>query len=703
MASKVTLVITEGPYQGKQFLFEEKKMVRFGRASDCDVRFEDDRRMSRYHCELVVDPPQVQIYDLGSLHGTVVNGVKYGGRTERKVKKAVAKRQHSPIELEDGAEIRVGRNVIQVEIELDQTFELDQTEGATLLDDELDATLLIDNYSARNRSPAVKPRVQRPRPTPQSVAQREKTVVEARSRVPDANKTVVERSSAQAPDSQNAKTIVDAPASRRSSAHQSKTVVDASARQTGPQPQIRTVLGSRLRVPTDDLGQRLAQRRQASVPAYHSDKTVVERGSSRLSAAEADKTVVERRSSRSPADDLDKTVVERRPSRLSAAEADKTVVERRPSRLSAANADKTVVERRPSRSPADNLDKTVVVPAKSRRPAAKPLDQTVVARPPSQKSGVASPPAPVRSVLTPEQQEARSALLEILKDLGIKALNQDRKLAAYVIEKRLGRGGFGKVFQARHRTTQERAAIKIMRPRAAVNEYVRQSFKREIDNTRTLFHSNIVQLLDDGSVGNMFYFMMEFCNAGNANQLRRKRGGKIPLAEAIPIMKQILQGLSFIHERGYVHRDLKPDNILLTNTPNGVVAKIADLGLTKGFLETGMDGGITITGTRIGTGPYMSREQLTNFKYIEPVSDVWSIGATFYMMLTGKPPRQGPPNLKNYDLILKGRIIPIQQFEPSIPFAIARIIDRALVVDTKKRYETATEMLNALERVTQSK
>lgn len=602
MANQVILIIIEGPDQGKRFEFEEAKVLRFGRASDCDVRFKDDRRMSRYHCEVEIDPPQAQIYDLGSLHGTLVNEKKYGGRTERKVKKTVPKRQHPPVVLQDGDKIRVGRNLIQVEIQFEKTPLLDSEEDVyTLLDDELDETIIVNK-----RSPS------------QRAAQPDKTVVEQRNQAHDPDKTIVESSTPQPHHVDEAKTIVDASTKRKPSHYQSQTVVASPVRQ----------------------------------PAHDPNKTIVERAQPSLPAHDLNKTIVEPAQPSSPAHDP---------------------------------AAKPIAHTPPQNRRAKALGKTVMIDSPKSKSAAEEVPTRVA--------------VPVRSVLTPEQQEARGALLELLKDLGLKALNQDANLGSYVIERRLGRGGFGKVFQARHRMTQERVAIKIMRPRAAVNNYVRESFKREIDNTRRLFHTNIVQLLEDGVVGNMFYFMMEYCEAGNANQLRRKRGGKIPLAEALPIMKQILQGLSFIHERGYIHRDLKPDNILLTNTLNGTVAKIADLGLTKGFLETGMNGGLTITGVRIGTGPYMSREQLTNFKYVEPVSDVWSIGATFYVMLTGQRPRQGPPNLKNYDLVLKGRIIPIRTFEPSIPIDIANIIDRALIIDTKKRYETATEMLNALEQV----
>jgi len=685
MANQVILIITEGPHQGKRFTFEdtfeEAKVVRFGRASDCDVRFEDDRRMSRYHCELEIDPPQAQIYDLGSLHGTLVNGAKYGGRTERKVKKGLSKRQHPPVELQDGDEIQVGQNVIRVEIKLDKTFILATEDDApTLFEEELDETIIIDKRSVAQTSPDAKPRshqgpaktVVEPSVAQQPYAHDAKTVIDASAaRQPYAHdaKTVIDASAVQQPYAHDAKTVIDASAVQQPYAHDAKTVVDASARRPSSHYQSKTVVGSPVRQ-----------------PAHNRDKTIVERAPNSL-----------------PAHNRDKTIVERAPRSLPAHDLDKTIVERAPSSLPAHDPDKTVVEPSSALSQAHDPDKTVVAATQPQTRPAKALEKTVAAHSSNKKSAAAQPstpaPAPARFVLRPDQQTARSALLELLKDLGLKALNQDPNLAAYVIERRLGQGGFGKVFQARHRTTEERVAIKIMRPRAAVNEYVRKSFKREIDNTRRLFHPNIVQLLEDGSVGNMFYFMMEFCDGGNANQLRRKRGGKIPLAEALPIMKQILQGLSFIHERGYIHRDLKPDNILLTNTPNGTVAKIADLGLTKGFLETGLNGGLTITGVRIGTGPYMSREQLTNFKYVEPVSDVWSIGATFYVMLTGQRPRQGPPNLKNYDLVLKGRIIPIRNFDRSIPFTIANIIDRALVVDIKKRYETATEMLHALERV----
>ena len=165
-------------------------------------------------------------------------------------------------------------------------------------------------------------------------------------------------------------------------------------------------------------------------------------------------------------------------------------------------------------------------------------------------------------------------------------------------------------------------------------------------------------------------------------------------------MLQVLRGLEHAHGMNVVHRDLKPENILLNQSSQGWIAKVSDFGLSKNFQKAGFSG-MTATGSYSGTYPYMPREQLTNFKYIQPVSDIWSIGATFYKLLCGQLPREFSPGKDPMEVILHGPIVPLRERKSQIPEQVARVIDRAVAKETKDRFQTAAEMRQALARAIQ--
>lgn len=267
----------------------------------------------------------------------------------------------------------------------------------------------------------------------------------------------------------------------------------------------------------------------------------------------------------------------------------------------------------------------------------------------------------------------------------------------YAVEKKLGAGGMGVVYRVRHTRNGSVAALKVMLSKVAVETKARERFKREINVTRGLKHDNVVGFIDSGAMGSVFYCLLEYCDGGSIAELMQKRGGKLSLPEAAPIMLDTLRGLAFIHSAKVIHRDLKPQNILLAGQNGRSVAKIADMGLAKSFEQAGFSG-LTVTGNVAGTLVFMPREQLTDFKNLRPVSDVWSIAATFYNMLTGSYPRQMGPKDDPIDVVLKAPSVPIARRSPSIPAPVAHVIDRALTVDPGARYQHAGEMYEALAR-----
>jgi hypothetical protein len=270
------------------------------------------------------------------------------------------------------------------------------------------------------------------------------------------------------------------------------------------------------------------------------------------------------------------------------------------------------------------------------------------------------------------------------------------KLSNYKMLKKLGAGGMGAVYLLKHRQDGHLAALKVMLSKVAVDKVARHDFQREIENTRKLQHPHVVKFLDSGVENKAFYFLIEYCEGGSVDQLMRRYGRRLTLTEAERIMLGALEGLAYAHEQGIVHRDVKPQNILLSGTEAKWQAKIADLGLAKSYISAGFSG-MTVTGGGFsGSLLFMPREQMINFKYVTPVSDVWAMGASIYFMLTGTVPRPNKPGRDPIDAILNGQIIPIRQCDPTIPVRFAAVIDRSLAPAPKDRYQTASEMLKAL-------
>ena len=286
---------------------------------------------------------------------------------------------------------------------------------------------------------------------------------------------------------------------------------------------------------------------------------------------------------------------------------------------------------------------------------------------------------------------------ELLQGLGhAEEANKSPAIRGYDIEKRIGLGGFGAVYLARRKNDNAPVAIKVMLARIAVDEVSRNKFLHEVELTKALRHDHIVSLLDQGSEGGIFYFVMDFCEGGSIDKLMARCGGQLSITEAQPLMLQALDGLGFLHSQDVIHRDIKPGNILLAGSEGNWRAKISDFGLAKNFQKAGLSG-MSVTGSFAGTPAFMPREQILNFKYAKPVTDIWSIGATFYNMLTGELPRDFPPGKDEMQVILNGGIVPIRKRDSAIPKKLAEVIDRAIVDETQGRWQSACEMRNALE------
>ncbi len=310
----------------------------------------------------------------------------------------------------------------------------------------------------------------------------------------------------------------------------------------------------------------------------------------------------------------------------------------------------------------------------------------------------------VRLVTAPAQREVASVLPEgDLSNLAPQDLfklifgspdGRDKPaitVPGYRIEKELGRGGFGAVYRAKAEAGGPPVAVKVMLSRAKVSESAVDGFKREMQVVAGLKHPHIVRFLANGSHQGAFYFIMEYCDGGSLADMATALGGTIPWPTLRPWALQALEGLAAAHEKGFVHRDIKPANILLHQN----VAKVGDFGLSKNFQQAGLSG-MSLTGQYAGTPLFMPREQITNFKYVKPASDVWSMAASLYFLLTGQFPYPFDNKRDPIDLILNEHPIPIRNRMPGLDKSLAATIDKALARNPKDRFADASQFLGAL-------
>jgi len=306
---------------------------------------------------------------------------------------------------------------------------------------------------------------------------------------------------------------------------------------------------------------------------------------------------------------------------------------------------------------------------------------------------VEQPKEPPRHRVDPEAGDISLLSPEQLARLIFGSPDQAPKLQIpdWKIEVEIGRGGFGAVYRARRTDDGKIIAVKVMLSRVDADDAAIEKFKREVAVTAKLQHPNIVRVQESGASGAVFYFVMEFCDGGSAWDLMLKNGGRLSLSQAKPIILGALSGLAYAHDKGVVHRDLKPQNILLSEGE----ARLSDFGLSKSFQQAGLSG-LSMTGSFAGTPYFMPREQITNFKYAKPASDVWGMGATIYNMLTGTFPYPFSKERDPIDVILNEEVVPIRKRDKSVPKSLAGILDRALAKKAKDRFQNASEFLAAI-------
>jgi tetratricopeptide (TPR) repeat protein len=263
--------------------------------------------------------------------------------------------------------------------------------------------------------------------------------------------------------------------------------------------------------------------------------------------------------------------------------------------------------------------------------------------------------------------------------------------AAYRVERELGGGGMSRVFLAEETRLARRVVVKVLPPELAAEISV-DRFNREIQLSASLQHPHIVPLLAAGGSADVLYYTMPFVE-GEALRTRLAREGELPVRDAVRILKDVADALAYAHARGIVHRDIKPDNVLLS----GNHAVVADFGVAKAVSQAKGQSGLTSVGVALGTPAYMAPEQAAGDPDIDHRADIYALGAMAYEMLTGRPPFTGLSPHQMLAAHITEPAVPITDARPALPPALADLVMRSLEKNPPDRPQSAAEIYHLLE------
>ena len=291
-------------------------------------------------------------------------------------------------------------------------------------------------------------------------------------------------------------------------------------------------------------------------------------------------------------------------------------------------------------------------------------------------------------------------------------------LGQYRLLERIGAGGMGQVFKAIHPTMQRVVAVKIMAANLVEDARARARFRREVQSAARLAHPNIVMAYDAAEEAGCCFLVMEYVEGHDAGALLHEHG-PVPLGMACEIVRQVALGLQHAHEQGMIHRDIKPGNLVIAprrpprdggivsppppGWPADPVVKILDFGLARfqageSDLAVHVPGSTPLTreGHVVGTPEFMSPEQACNSGRTDIRSDIYSLGCTFYCLLTGQPPFTGPSLLEIMVQHLQSSPPSVTLLRPDVPPALAAVVERMLAKRPEDRYQEPGEVAAAL-------
>jgi len=266
-----------------------------------------------------------------------------------------------------------------------------------------------------------------------------------------------------------------------------------------------------------------------------------------------------------------------------------------------------------------------------------------------------------------------------------------RTLGGYRLLRRLGEGGMGAVYLGYKEGEEQPVAIKVLNEHLVETPGFVDRFLREARNGASLNHPNIVRtyLVGHDQTTGKYFLVLEFVD-GPTTLTLLERMGHLSVSDSAFIVLGIARALEHAHSQQIIHRDIKPDNILLT--PTGI-PKLGDLGLAKKLDDTSH---LTATRQGFGTTPYMPYEQAMNARSVDGRSDIYALGATFYHLVTGVLPFPGPDDLAVIERKKQGDYYPARFLQPSLPAIIDRLLSRMLAREPAQRFQTAGALIAAL-------
>jgi serine/threonine protein kinase len=271
----------------------------------------------------------------------------------------------------------------------------------------------------------------------------------------------------------------------------------------------------------------------------------------------------------------------------------------------------------------------------------------------------------------------------------------ERVLSAnYELDREIGRGGMGIVYKAKDRRLKRPVAVKLLPPELAFRGEIRSRFLKEAETAAQLSHPNIVPIYSVDERDGLVYFVMAFVDGENL-AARLHSHGPLDPTEARRIMKEVAEALAYAHERGVVHRDIKPDNILLCADDDGRVM-VTDFGIARAVTE-GADSRLTATGMAIGTPAYMSPEQSMGEREIDGRSDLYALGVVGYQMLSGELPFNASSTPALLVKQISERPTPVDVHRPDAPPDLARAVMMLLEKEPANRFPSADALVTALD------
>ncbi|MFN0132823.1 MAG: serine/threonine-protein kinase [Phycisphaerales bacterium] len=275
----------------------------------------------------------------------------------------------------------------------------------------------------------------------------------------------------------------------------------------------------------------------------------------------------------------------------------------------------------------------------------------------------------------------------------IEAERSGQKIPGYRVLGKLGAGAMATVFKAKQLSLDRIVAIKVLPRKFTSNAQFIERFYAEGRSAAQLNHPNIVQAFDVGKAGDYHYFVMEYVDGRTVfDDIAKHKRYSEP--DAIDIAIQTAEALQHAHERGLIHRDVKPKNIMMTKEG---VAKLADMGLARAMSDK--EAAEAEAGKAFGTPYYISPEQIRGEKTVGPPSDIYSLGATLYHMVTGSVPFDGKNPSAVMHKHLKAELVPPDHVNPKLAPGISEVIEMMMAKDPKQRYQTAKDLLVDLRAV----